>query len=772
MSMRPPITSNQNPFSPRAWPVAMKIMGVVIGIIILVSAVLVVLVGQNYRQTLLKKDLDSLEQTSHARALQVVNSLTRDIGLLQHFVGSSALDSTLKTHSSGEEKTVFDPLRRDIPEVEAAALVSNNGEVIAFISSSSTVSAPNPAKWPWFSTLAAMPVDAVLIGGGPDAGLTGISGIHFSLPVTDTSSGKVAGILYVVVDPHRYGAGLKESDVDIFLSDGAPLASWLDLGDNAKKQIVNSESGSVVSNANPLTEAYGYVHIDNLGMDYLPAGRLNWTVTVRQSYPVVLADIQAEIDRLTYLIAACAFILCLSVAGICYGFYLPVKKLATAVGQIATTDNLDLEIPKDSSSDLVALSDGLQSLVDRLKHRATQLQTAAVISRESITQDVGTLLTRIASILHKQMGFHAVYIYRMESEGLRAYVEAAEGSHSLVSHRPGNSVILNDKSLVGQALHHNELQWSRGRIAAFPGANDQPAEVVIPFHGDAPRALHIVGEPEAFSQFDVNIFRLIASEIGATLENHHLLEEIEVARHEAESANRVKSQFLASVSHELRTPLNSIINFTRFVQRGVMGPTNDEQNEALGKVIDSGRHLLNIINDVLDISKIEANALELFIEPDINLRDILVRTMPIAESLLGDKQVEIRIEVESGLPSIAADAQRVLQIILNLLSNACKFTEAGSIILSAHRHNDEVVLAVQDTGPGIAREEYEAVFETFRQTETGLRQGGGTGLGMPISRRLAEAHGGRLWLESEQGKGTTFFVALPIESPLLTSISN
>lgn len=773
MSVRPSTTSHPLPFSFREWPVAVKTMTALIGVIVLVSFALAIVVGQNYSQIMLNRDLQGLEQTSHVKALQLVSNLTRDTSVLQRFAGTNAAISSLHEPSPSDTEKVFAPLRQDIPEIEAAALVSNTGEVDAFFTSLPTLAPPNPAKWPWFSALETMPEDAVLIGGGPDAGLAGINGIHFSTPVTDASSGKVIGVLYVVVDPQRYGAGSNSTDVEILLSDGTRLGGWLGLPDNIKGQVLSSGSGSVLSNTTyPPPVAYGYVHINSLGVDYLPAGQLDWIVAAPHPYQTILADIQTGIDRLNSLIAVSALVLCLSVIGICYLFYLPMKRLAAAAGQIAITDDYAIPLPRDPASDLVAFSDGLQSLLDRLKHRATQLQTAAAVSRESITQDVESLLTRIANLLRKQMGLYAVYMYRMEPDGLRAYVEVAEGDPAVITQRSGNWIILSGKSLVGQAMQRNELQWAQGRIAAFPGASDQPAEIVIPFQGGGLRAIHIVGEPEGFNQFDVNIFRLIASEIGSTLENHQLLEDVESARNEAERANRVKSQFLASVSHELRTPLNSIINFTRFVQRGVMGPVTGEQDEALGKVLTSGRHLLNLINDVLDISKIEADALELFIEPNISLHELLAKSVPIAQNLLVDKQVVLRTDIDSALPHIAADAQRVLQIILNILSNACKFTEQGSIVVSAHQHNDEVIIAVKDTGPGIAPEETEAVFETFRQTEAGLKRGGGTGLGMPISRRLAEAHGGRLWLESDLGKGTTFFVALPIQSPLLTSISN
>ncbi len=240
--------------------------------------------------------------------------------------------------------------------------------------------------------------------------------------------------------------------------------------------------------------------------------------------------------------------------------------------------------------------------------------------------------------------------------------------------------------------------------------------------------------------------------------------ELEIARDEAERANTVKSAFLASMSHELRTPLNAIINFTKFVAKGAMGPINDEQSETLNEVIDSAKHLLNLINDVLDMSKIEAGSLKLFIETDVDLNAILKTLTSTGKTLVIGKPVDVQLEADTELPLIMGDKQRIFQILLNILSNACKFTDEGRITIRARQTDDEVLFAIEDTGPGISPEDQPLVFEAFKQTTTGLRQGGGTGLGMPISRSLAEAHGGRLWLESTPGKGSIFYVALPLQS--------
>jgi len=247
------------------------------------------------------------------------------------------------------------------------------------------------------------------------------------------------------------------------------------------------------------------------------------------------------------------------------------------------------------------------------------------------------------------------------------------------------------------------------------------------------------------------------------------VEEASQAKEEAERANRVKSMFLAAMSHELRTPLNSIINFGQFIQEEMFGPVNPEQADAAGNVVASGRHLLALINDVLDISKIEAGSLQLFVEDNIKMEDELRTLHQTAKTLLQGTSVEARLEMESALPGIRGDRLRIRQILLNLVSNACKFTEHGHVTIHALQRDGQLLISVEDTGPGIDVKDHATIFETFRQTEVGLRKGKGTGLGLPIAKRLSEAHGGSLSMQSKVGVGTTFTVALPLQSNLSVS---
>jgi signal transduction histidine kinase len=239
--------------------------------------------------------------------------------------------------------------------------------------------------------------------------------------------------------------------------------------------------------------------------------------------------------------------------------------------------------------------------------------------------------------------------------------------------------------------------------------------------------------------------------------------ELIVARKAAEDADAIKTEFLAHMSHELRTPMNAILNFSAFVADGLMGDVNKEQVKTLQKVMDSGNHLLSLINDILDISKIEAGMMNLFVE-EVDLNLLLMGTISTAKGLTKNSPIELISEIDKNLPKILGDKRRIRQIFLNLISNAVKFTPEGIVSLGASQEDKEIHIYIKDTGIGIAPEDQDTVFEAFRQAEHDLQNVVGTGLGMPICKHFIEAHGGTISFESELGKGTTFYIALPLEN--------
>lgn len=243
-------------------------------------------------------------------------------------------------------------------------------------------------------------------------------------------------------------------------------------------------------------------------------------------------------------------------------------------------------------------------------------------------------------------------------------------------------------------------------------------------------------------------------------------------RHQAEAADRIKSAFLATMSHELRTPLNSILGFTGIVLQELAGPLTDEQKRQLGMARASARHLLALVNDVLDISKIEAGQLEIASRP-FDLRGLIVRAVESIRPLATDKGLDLQCEIADDLGTLEGDERRVEQVLLNLLSNAVKFTEQGRVTISAdvdvapvsdgREPQPAAVIRVADTGPGIRAEDLSELFQPFRQIDAGMaRHHDGTGLGLAISRRLAGLMGGDIRAESDWGRGSTFTLILPM----------
>jgi signal transduction histidine kinase len=230
---------------------------------------------------------------------------------------------------------------------------------------------------------------------------------------------------------------------------------------------------------------------------------------------------------------------------------------------------------------------------------------------------------------------------------------------------------------------------------------------------------------------------------------------------ELESASRHKSDFLATMSHELRTPLNAIIGFSEVLQEQMFGELNERQLAYVEDVLEAGRHLLSLINDVLDLAKIEAGRMELELSR-VAIPDVLRSAVSMHSERASLGGIELTLMTEPEEITITADERRLRQVVFNLISNAVKFTPRdGRIDVSARLDDGEVEIAVADTGPGISAEEFETIFEEFEQTSDG-KQAEGTGLGLPLSRKLVELHGGRLWVESEVDHGSTFRFTLPV----------
>ncbi len=241
-----------------------------------------------------------------------------------------------------------------------------------------------------------------------------------------------------------------------------------------------------------------------------------------------------------------------------------------------------------------------------------------------------------------------------------------------------------------------------------------------------------------------------------------LNEELKKKNKELEEINSLKSQFVSNVSHELRTPLNGVLGYAELLRDGIYGTVNDEQKKALQNIIFSGNHLLDLINEILDFSKLQNGRMKLYKEV-CSIYNVIDAVAATVKPMLQNLPIELIIQMSPKLPDVYVDSQKIYQVFINIVGNAMKFTQRGEIEIQGRLTDSEILFSVRDTGIGIAKENVPLIFEEFRQLDgSNTRRYGGTGIGLSLAKRLIELHDGRIWVESELGKGSTFYFTLPL----------
>jgi signal transduction histidine kinase len=265
-----------------------------------------------------------------------------------------------------------------------------------------------------------------------------------------------------------------------------------------------------------------------------------------------------------------------------------------------------------------------------------------------------------------------------------------------------------------------------------------------------------------FTERQVELAQTFADQAGIAIENVRLFDEIQDKSRQLEEASQHKSQFLANMSHELRTPLNAILGYTELMADGAYGEPSEKTLEVLKRLEANGKHLLGLINDVLDLSKIEAGQLVLELS-DYCVQDVVQTVRSTLEPLAADKKLAFKLELAPDLPPGHGDGRRLTQVLINLVGNAIKFTDTGEVAIKAEANNGSFHVSVCDTGPGISAADQANLFQEFQQADNAItRKKGGTGLGLAISKRIIEMHGGKIWVESQPGQCSTFAFKLPV----------
>ena len=409
--------------------------------------------------------------------------------------------------------------------------------------------------------------------------------------------------------------------------------------------------------------------------------------------------------------------------------------------------------------------------------RATELQTVADVSTTTATTlEPDRLLQAVVDLTRERFGLYHAHVYLADDSWNTLLLAAGAGEVGRKLVAEEHAIPMDtEKSLVARAARERKAVIVND-VRAEPDFLPNPllpetsAEMAVPMIvGDRVLGVFDVqSNTTGFTEEDANIYITLASQVGVALQNARLYVEQTATVTQLRELDRLKSSFLANMSHELRTPLNSILGFADVILEELDGPLTENMDNDLRLIQKNGQHLLHLINDVLDMAKIEAGRMNLAPEK-FRIYEILDEVTSITSTLASEKNLSLFIDESSDRKvEVYADHTRLRQVMINLVNNAIKFTEKGKISLKVEpMEGARVLISVKDTGIGIPPDKLEAVFQEFTQVDTSsTRKAGGTGLGLPISRKLVEMHGGRLWVESTgvNGEGSVFYVELPVEA--------
>jgi signal transduction histidine kinase len=522
---------------------------------------------------------------------------------------------------------------------------------------------------------------------------------------------------------------------------------------------------------------------------YATVAPLGWHVFVEQPLADAFAPLYSSLKH-TGLLLLAGFILAILVSLLLARLMVrPIRAVQAGAARIAA-GNLDQNIVVTSGDELEALATEFNNMATQLKESYASLERkvdertrdlSESLEQQTATSDVLKTISRssfdLTGVLHELIrcavklgradagavyllqpgGHYALRVMHSNDARLGAFIEShAREIEADQATAAGRAVSSRRAVQIDDVQEEQGYRWPEAGVhtaLAVPILREAvPIGVII--------ALKLARQ--SFSGKHVALITTFADQAGIAIENDRLFNEIQEKSRELELANRHKSEFLANVSHELRTPLNAIIGFSEVLSERMFGELNEKQAEYLQDIHSSGKHLLSLINDILNLSKIEAGQMELELAR-FDLANALQDSLGVVRESASRQGTTLGLEVPPQIGEVVADARKFKQIMLNLLSNAVKFTPVGGrITVRAARQNGAVEVAVTDTGAGIARDHLDLIFHEFRQVGTDyIRRSEGTGLGLALTKKYVELHGGRIHVVSEIGKGSTFAFTLP-----------
>jgi signal transduction histidine kinase len=418
-----------------------------------------------------------------------------------------------------------------------------------------------------------------------------------------------------------------------------------------------------------------------------------------------------------------------------------------------------------------------RELQEALKYQTATSDVLAVISRSP--NQLQPVLDAIAETAFGLCPSDGTAIMLREGERYRFVAGAAHTDDEIRDRMQREPVPVDRSSVVGRValegrtIHMQDVK-SDPEYRFWPGVFrlDRRTVLGVPLvraEGIAGVIILFRSKVEPFSERQIELVETFADQAVIAMNNVRLFEEIARKSRELEIASQHKSQFVANMSHELRTPLAAILGYAELMQEGFYEAQGPKSFDALTRIRSNGKHLLGLINTVLDIAKIESGQFTLSIA-EYDIASVVETVRSATESLAQSKKLSLKTEVAKSLPFGLGDEQRLTQVLLNLVGNAIKFTDAGEVRVSATASNSHFKVDVTDTGPGIPDEHQGRIFEQFHQVDnSNTKAKGGTGLGLAIAKQIVEMHGGRIWVESKLGKGSNFQMQLPIRAEMKIS---
>ena len=522
---------------------------------------------------------------------------------------------------------------------------------------------------------------------------------------------------------------------------------------------------------------------------YAPVTQPGWIVFVELPSEEAYAPLFESIQRSAWLLLLGLALAVLSGVFLARRMVVPIQTLRAGAERIGRGD-LSQRISIKTRDELEGLADQFNDMAGKLQESYADLERKVEDRTRELAQSVAELraLGEVSQAVNSTLDLETVLFTIVSKAAQLSGTEA--GAIYELNEASGEFLLratygMDDDVIAAINKHHADIsaavaQTTEQRVPdQIPDLREEPsspvndmfvaagyrARLLIPLLG----ADRVVGAlvvrrkaPGEFSKSAVDLLQTFAAQSVLAIQNAHLFSEIGEKGRQLELASQHKSQFLANMSHELRTPLNAILGYTELILDDIYGETPEKMRGVLDRVQRNGKHLLGLINDVLDLSKIEAGQLSLSLA-DYSLKDVVHSVFSAVESLATEKKLALKVEVPPNLPSGRGDERRLTQVLLNLVGNAIKFTDKGEVAIRAAASNGSYTLSVRDTGPGIAEADQKKIFEEFQQADSSAtKKKGGTGLGLSIARRIIEMHGGRIWVDSKIGEGSTFSVEIPV----------